>query len=52
VTTNSGTLIEFNAEKRRVGEFTTEVSGVNKFFSAYGVYNVSGLYIVAAPNST
>lgn len=28
-------------------KFKTEVSGVSQFFSTYGVYNVSGLQIVA-----
>ena len=27
------------------------MSGVDKFFSTFGVFNVSGLTIVAAPNS-
>jgi len=32
--------------------FKTEVSGVKKFFSAYGVFNVSGLRLYSAPKST
>jgi len=52
VASDTGALIEFLSEPVKVGAFTTEVSGVNKFFSAYGVFNVSGLYIIAAPNSS
>ena len=45
-------MIRFDVNQITINNFTTEMSGVNKFFSTYGVFNVSGLLIVAAPNST
>lgn len=51
MTTNTGGLIEFFAVKRVVGNFETSVVGVTKFFSTYGVFNVSGMKLVSAPSS-
>ena len=52
VTTNSGSLITFTAINKTIGVFNTSIVGVTRFFSAYGVYNVSGMRLISAPNST
>ena len=52
VTINSGSEILFTVVNQTIGVFPTMVVGVEKFFSAFGVYNVSGMQLVSAPNST
>jgi hypothetical protein len=48
VSINSGSMMEFKVKESEANStFKTEVSGVYKFFSTYGVYNISGLQIVA-----
>lgn len=44
-------MIEFKALPKVFGQFKTEIAGVTKFFSAYGVFNVSGMKLISAPNS-
>jgi len=52
VTINSGHMIDFTAVPRTIAGYTTVVSGVTKFFSNNGVFNVSGMQLISAPNST
>lgn len=52
VTADSSSLIEFKIEKAAEGsQFDSEVYGQTKFYSLYGVYNISGLYLISDPDS-
>ena len=53
VTSDSVSKLEFKVAQLTQGLlFETQVSGVSNFFPLYGVYNVSGLLVIADPDSS
>ena len=53
VTSDSVSKLEFLVDELQDGaQFETQVSGVTRFFPLYGVYNVSGLEMIADPDSS
>ena len=53
VTTDTGSMIQFQAVNSSINSsFSTQISGVSKFFSTYGVFKVSGMGLSSDPNST
>jgi len=53
VSTNKGQLIkaeliEYDSPKKANDDFKTRIEGNTNFFSAYGVYNISGLLLEAS----
>ena len=53
VTSDDSSLIEFTIEEAPAGsQFTSEVYGQTKFYALNGVYNISGLFLIADPNSS
>ena len=53
VTSDSSVMIEFLVDNTNAGSntFESEVYGQTKFYSINGVYNITGLYLIADPDS-
>mmetsp|Transcript_27991 Transcript_27991/g.32080 ORF Transcript_27991/g.32080 Transcript_27991/m.32080 type:complete len:126 (+) Transcript_27991:859-1236(+) len=52
VTSDNSVMIEFKVTaSTQTTQFTSEVYGQTKFYSVNGVYNITGLYLIADPNS-